>query len=291
VPPAVAAVPGLDDALRLQDRTAQLLRRRRHELGALELAIDEPRAVFQGDVVTDLRPDERSRAKGLIEDLMICVNGVSARYLESKGFPSQRRVLRSPERWSRLMELAASLGETLPATPSSGALEALLLRRRQADPDRLEDLSLSVVKLLGRGRYALELPGQRTAGHFGPAVRDYTHSTAPNRRYPDLVTQRLLKAALAGAAVPYGADELSAIAQHCTTQEDNAAKVERRVRKAAAALLLSHCIGDEFDAIVGPTTEGRVTGGAQGLDVGDRVRVRLVHTDVEQGHIDLHRAD
>jgi len=193
--------------------------------------------VFDGDVLSDLRPDEKNRAKELIEDFMIAANSVTAKYLKRQGFSSLRRVLRSPKRWDRIVTLATGLGERLPPEPSTLALEEFLVKRRQADPERFADLSLSVVKLLGSGEYALELPGERLEGHFGLAVKDYTHSTAPNRRFPDLLTQRLLKAALAGKPPPYGNDELAALAQHCTEQEDQAAKVERQVRKSAAALL------------------------------------------------------
>ena len=214
-----------------------------------------------------------------------------------------RRVLRAPRRWGRIVELAAALGERLPAEPSAAALDLFLKSRRQADPERFPDLSLSVVKLLGSGEYALELPGQESEGHFGLAVRDYTHSTAPNRRFPDLIAQRLVKAALSGGAVPYSNDELTMLAGHCTLQEDNAAKVERQVRKSAAALLLTARVGERFDAIVTgasekgtwvrishPAAEGRVVRGFEGLDVGDHVRVELLRTDVARGFIDFGRA-
>ena len=301
-PPPVLAVPGLDEQLRLQDRVAQAMKGLRHQHGALSLETLEARAVYDGDVLADLRPEEKNRAKELIEDFMIAANGVTARYLAKKGFPSLRRVLRSPARWDRIVELAAALGERLPPAPSAPALEEFLTKRRQADPERFPDVSLSVVKLLGSGEYVVEKPGEQVEGHFGLAVRDYTHSTAPNRRFPDLITQRLLKAAFAGRPVPYDNDELLALARHCTDQEDNADKVERQVRKSAAALLLAPRINEQFDAIVTgasdkgtwvrilrPTVEGRVVHGFQGLDVGDRVRVRLVHTDVERGFIDFAR--
>jgi exoribonuclease-2 len=212
-------------------------------------------------------------------------------------------VLRSPERWAKIVALAASLGEALPADPSNVALEAFLAKRRQAAPARFADLSLSVVKLLGRGEYALERPGGTTAGHFGLALRDYSHSTAPNRRFPDLVTHRLVKAAISGERPPYTLDELGEVARHCTQQEDSATKVERRVRKSAAALLLSHRIGERFDAIVTgaspkgtyvridhPAAEGRVVHGALGLEVGDRLLVKLVDTDFERGYVDFARS-
>jgi VacB/RNase II family 3'-5' exoribonuclease len=302
-PAHVLAAPGIDAQLRLQDRVAQQLRKLRFEHGALTLETLEARAVFDGGTVSDLVPEGRNRAKDLIEDFMIAANGVTARFLDSKGFPSLRRVLRSPERWAKIVALAESVGETLQADPSNEALEAFLMKRREAEPARFADLSLSVVKLLGRGEYVLELPGRRALGHFGLALKDYTHSTAPNRRFPDLITQRLLKAALSGHAAPYSTDELNGLAVHCTEQEDNATKVERRVRKSVAALLLSSRVGQQFDAIVTgaspkgtwvriahPAAEGKVVRGEHGLDVGDRVRVTLVDTDFERGFIDFARA-
>lgn len=303
IPPHVAAVPGMDEQLRLQDRVAELLRHRRFEHGALTLETLEARAVFDDGTLADLVPEGRNRAKDLIEDLMIAANGVTARYLDKKKVPSLRRVLRSPERWAKIVALAESLGERLPPDPSNTALEEFLIKRRDADKARFADLSLSVVKLLGRGEYDLELPGQPIEGHFGLALRDYTHSTAPNRRFPDLITQRLLKAALAGNPVPYTVAELRTLAAHCTEQEDNATKAERRVRKSAAALLLSTHIGQRFNAFVTgsspkgtyvriarPAAEGRLVRGEHGLSVGDRVDVELLHTDFERGFVDFARA-
>jgi len=301
-PPKVAAMPGLAEQMRCQDQVAQAMRKRRHQGGALSLQTPEAAAVFEGNELTDLIPDEANRAKELIEDLMVAANGVAARYLAQKGFPSLRRVLRSPERWDRIVALAQTFGEQLPPEADGTALARFLAQRRVAAPAQFADLSLSVVKLLGRGEYVLDMPGQTPEGHFGLAVSDYTHSTAPNRRFPDLVTQRLIKAALAGEPVPYSNSELSALARHCTEQEDNAAKVERQVDKSAAALLLASRVGERFDGLVTgaspkgtwvrilhPATEGRVVRGFQGLDVGDRVRVELVHTDVERGFIDFAR--
>ncbi len=299
-PPQLAATPGLEDQIRIQDRTAQALKRVRHAHGALHLETLEARAVFDDGVLSDMVPDERNRAKELIEDFMIAANGVTAKYLDRKSLPSLRRVLRTPKRWDRIVALAAESGARLPAKPDAVALDAFLTTRRQADPARFPDLSLAIIKLLGRGEYALEVPGQPQEGHFGLAVKDYTHSTAPNRRFPDLVAQRLLKAALGLQPPSYTIDELATLARHCTDQEDNANKVERQVAKSAAALLLSSRIGARFDAIVtgasekgtwvrisAPTTEGRVIRGFEGLDVGDRVRVQLVHTDVARGFIDF----
>jgi VacB/RNase II family 3'-5' exoribonuclease len=303
MPAPLAAVPGLAEQIRLQDRVAQAMKRLRHEHGALALETIEARAVFDGDALVDLRPDEKNRARELIEDFMIGANGSTARYLEGKGLPSIRRALREPERWARIVELAAGLGGRMPPEPDGRALADFLVARRAADLAGFPDLSLSVVKLLGKGEYVVELPGRRGDGHFGLAVRDYTHASAPNRRFPDLVTQRLLKAALAGRPAPYGPEELGALATHCTEEEDDAIKVERQVRKSAAALLLASRIGERFDAIVTgaspkgtwvriarPAVEGKVVRGSEGMDVGDRVRVELVHTDVERGYIDFARA-
>ena len=301
-PRRITETPGLDENLRLQDRVAQQLVELRHRVGALSLETIQAKAVFDGDAVSDLELDRKNRAKQLIEDFMIAANGVTATYLEAKKFPSLRRVLRTPERWNRIAQLAAGFGDKLPDVPDAKALEAFLARRRKADPEKFPDVSLAVVKLIGRGEYALDLPGAEPPGHFGLAVKDYTHSTAPNRRFPDLITQRLLKAAMAGAPLPYPLPELAELAKHCTEREDDATKVERRVRKSAAALLLSGRIGESFDAIVTgasekgtwvrlfrPPTEGRLERGFNGLDVGDRVRVKLLHTEVERGFIDFAR--
>jgi len=301
-PARIGQVPGLADQLRTQDRVAQAMKQLRHQHGALTLETIEARPVFEDEMLADLRTEEPNRAKELIEDFMIAANGVTARFLDAKGVPSLRRVLRSPERWNRIIELAGEVGERLPSNPDAAALEKFLALRRKADPMRFPDLSLAVIKLLGRGEYALELPGQHSDGHFGLAAKDYTHSTAPNRRFPDLVTQRLLKAALAGKPSPYSNNDLQELAAHCTQQEDNATKVERQVRKSAAALLLRSRVGESFDAIVTgasakgtwvriaqPAVEGKVVSGSEGLDVGDRVRVELVHTDVDHGFIDFSR--
>jgi len=299
-PPKLAAVAGLDEQIRIQDKVAQALRQVRHAHGALRLETPEVRAVFEGGVLADLLPDEKNRAKELIEDFMVAANGVTARYLDRKGLPALRRVLKTPKRWDRIVALAAESGDQLPIAPDAASLDAFLERRREADPARFPDISLSVVKLLGRGEYAVEIPGQPSEGHFGLAVRDYAHSTAPNRRFPDLIAQRLLKSALTGQQSPYTTSELRVLARHCTDQEDNADKVERQVRKSAAALLLAPRIGARFDAIVtgtsekgtwarisGPVAEGRVVRGFEGLDVGERVRVQLIHTDVARGFIDF----
>jgi VacB/RNase II family 3'-5' exoribonuclease len=301
-PDKVGGVKGLAESLKLQDRTADHMRERRHEQGALDLETIEARPVFQNGDVVDLRAEARNNARNLIEDFMIAANGVTARFLEGKGFPSVRRVVRSPERWDRIQAIADELGDRLPDHPDPVALERFLVRRRKADPLRFPDLSLAIVKAMGAGEYVLEERGDRSIGHFGLAVRDYAHSTAPNRRYPDLITHRLLKAALAGSEPPYGAEELGALARHCTQAEDAANKVERKVRKAAAACLLEGRIGEKFDGLVTgasvkgtwvrifrPPVEGKVVRGSSGLDIGQRVRVKLLAADVENGFIDFAR--
>ena len=288
--------------LRLQDEAAQRLRGRRQEEGALELETIEPRAVFEEDAIVGLAIQPKNRARELIEDFMIAANGATARFLAGKGIASLRRVVRSPERWQKIVAVAADYGDRLPAEPDSRALEAFLRKRRRADPLRFPDLSLVIVKLMGAGEYVVERPGQSAIGHFGLAVRDYTHSTAPNRRFPDLITQRLVKAALAGQPPAYDAAELGALALHCTEQEDDADKVERLVRKSAAALLLEQKIGQRFEAVVtgasdkgtwvrifDPPVEGKLVHGWEGLEVGDKLRVKLISTDVERGFIDFVR--
>ena len=301
-PPKVKAIPGLEESLRLQDKIADKMRDRRHELGALDLETIEARPVIIDGRVVELRQEKRNNARMLIEDFMIAANGVSARFLESHKLPSLRRVVRSPERWDRIEKIASDLGEKLPPDPDAVALEGFLVSQKKRDPLRFPDLSLAIVKAMGAGEYVLERPGAEHIGHFGLAVKDYTHSTAPNRRYPDLITHRLLKAAMSNGTVPYSDEELQALGEHCTTQEDAANKVERHVRKSAAASLLESRIGEKFDAIVtgasvkgvwvrifNPPIEGKVVQNAAGLDLGERCRVKLIHVDIAQGHIDFAR--
>ncbi len=300
MPPALAAVPGLAENLRLQDAVAQRLRARRRDQGALDLETLEVKARFDGGAVSGLVVEPRDRAKELIEDFMIAANGVVARYLAGKRFPVLRRVVHEPQRWPRIVDLADAHGFILPEEPDAPSLNAFLQQRRAADPERFPDLSLAIVKLLGSGVYEATRPGEPIDGHFGLAVTHYAHSTAPNRRYPDLITQRLVKAALAGAPSPYSGERLAELADHCTRQEDQAQKVERRVRKSAAACFLAEHVGDEFDGFVtgaspkgtwartvDPPVEGRIVEGADDLDVGDAVRVRLVDADPERGYIDF----
>jgi exoribonuclease II len=300
LPEAAQAAQGMEAQLRLQDDVAQRLRARRHAQGSLELQTFQPRAVFDGERVVDIRQQVQNRARQLIEELMIATNGCTARHLARHGAISLRRVVRSPERWQRIAEVARQFGETLPREADSRALEAFLARRRRIDPLRFPDLSLVIVKLMGSGEYVLEQPGEEPIGHFGLAARDYTHSTAPNRRYPDLITLRLIKATLSGSPPPYSAGELDLLARHCTQQEDAAQKVERRMRKSEAAVLLESHIGQHYDALVTghsisdtwvrtltPPVEGKLVGEMPELDVGEQVRVRLVSTDVERGFIDF----
>ncbi|MDA8085333.1 MAG: RNB domain-containing ribonuclease, partial [Nitrospiraceae bacterium] len=291
VPEQVARIEGLGENLRAQEKTARWMKYFRHLHGALSLETVEASPVFEDDELKGLRAERRNPAKDIIEDFMIAANGVTARFLESRGFPSLRRVVDKPKRWDRIVEIAAEHGRRLPEEPEARALEQFLQKEKKADPERFPDLSLAIIKSMGPGEYIAEFPGGEAVGHFGLAVKDYTHSTAPNRRYPDLVTHRLLKAAMAGGRPPYGAEELKELAAHCTEKEDAARKVERQVGKSAAAMLFEGRIGEQFDAIVtgasakgtwvrlpDPPVEGRLLYGFQGADVGHRVRVQLVHT-------------
>ena len=301
-PPAVAASGDLQAQLKLQDQVAQALKNERYRHGALNIETTEVRPVMENDKVVGLVKQEKNRATDLIEDFMIAANGVVALTLEEKKVSSIRRVVKTPERWDRIVALAAQQGGKLPAQPDSKALNDFLQARRAADPDHFADLSLSVIKLIGPGEYVLERPGEPAPGHFGLAVQNYTHSTAPNRRFADVVTQRLVKAVLAGRPSLYGDAELATIARNCTEKEDAARKVERSMSKRIAALNMSGRIGEVFDAIVTgatehgtfvriekPHVEGMLVHG-QGVDVGDKVRVRLVSTDPQRGYIDFARA-
>jgi ribonuclease R len=300
VPGQITAVTGLDENLRLQDQTAQRMKNFRELNGALSLETIEAKPVFDGDQIRVLEIEEKNRAKEIIEDFMIGANGVTARFLSSKKFPSIRRVVRIPKRWDRIVEIAGEKGVTLPSVPDSKALEEFLVKQKTVDPLRFPDLSLTIIKLLGSGEYIAELPDGNVPGHFGLAVKDYAHSTAPNRRFPDLLTQRLLKAALEGRPLPYGLDELDVLATHCTETEDVVNKVERQVEKSAAALLLESRIGEQFDSIVTGAAEkgtwvrlldvpveGKLVSGFDGVDVGNRIRVQLISVDVQKGFIDF----
>ena len=299
-PKAIEEIRGLDQNILLQHRVAEKLRELRHMRGALSLQTIQARPVFFGDMLHDLLPDQSNVAKSLIEELMVAANGVTARFLSGRKFPSIRRVVRAPVHWDRIVEMATERGSTLPGRPDGIALEKFLIEARERDPGYFPDLSLCVIKLLGRGEYVVEFPGAEVPGHFGLAVKEYSHSTAPNRRFPDLIIQRLLRASLSGSPLPYRSEELLAIAQHCTEQENEAKKVERQLIKSAAAILLENRIGELFDSTVTgvtdrgtwvrlykPPIEGKLVKGGENRKVGDRLRVRLVHTDVEKGHIDF----
>src|SRR5271167_1288000 len=300
-PPKVAASSDLQAQLKLQDEVAQKLKNQRFQNGALNLQTDEVHPLVLNDQVIDVVKQQKNRATELIEDFMVAANGVVARLLAKVS--SLRRIVRTPERWDRIVQLAAAKGDKLPAQPDSKALNDFLLRRKAADPDHFADLSLSVIKLIGPGEYVLERAGDVAPGHFGLAVQDYTHSTAPNRRFADVVTQRLIKAMLAGQKNPYSDDELTAIAANCTQKEDAARKVEREMTKRLAAVAMQSKIGEVFDAIVTgvtdhgtfvrvlqPHIEGLLAQGQQGLDVGDKLRAKLIRTDVQKGFIDFARA-
>ena len=303
MPEAISAVNGLAENLRMQDRVAQSMKSLRHTHGALSFETIEARPIFEGDEIRYLKVEKKNRAKDIIENFMIAANGVTARYLSSKKLPSLRRVVRTPKRWDRIVDLAEEHGFMLPHDPDAKVLDEFLIKEKEADPQRFPDLSLAIIKLMGAGEYVAELPGDTISpGHFGLAVRDYTHATAPNRRYIDLITQRLLKAAIEGEPLPYSNNELEVLAKHCTEGEDAAKKVERQVSKSAAAILLESRIGERFDAIVtgaatkgtwvrilNPPIEGKLVNDFESVDVGHRIRVQLIHTDVEQGFIDFKR--
>ncbi|HSY64374.1 MAG TPA: RNB domain-containing ribonuclease [Terriglobales bacterium] len=300
-PAKISVSAELQAQLKLQNEAAQALKNQRYRNGALNIETSEIHPVLLDQQVVDVVSEEKNPATDLIEDFMIAANGVVARMLEKVS--SLRRIVKTPERWDRIVQLAAQHGGKLPPDPDSKALNDFLLERKAADPDHFADLSLAVIKLIGPGEYVLERPGDPVQGHFGLAVQDYTHSTAPNRRFPDVVTQRLIKAMLAHQPAPYSDDELEAIASNCTTKEDAARKVEREMSKRLAAVAMSQRIGQIFDALVTgatpkgtfvrvlqPRVEGLLAQGQQGVDVGDRLRVKLIRTDVQRGYIDFSRA-
>jgi len=300
-PAKVAASGDLQEQLKLQDEIAQKLKNQRYRNGALDIQTDEVRPLVLNEQVVDVIKQQKNRATELIEDFMVAANGVVARFLQNVS--SLRRIVRTPERWDRIVQLAAAKGFKLPSEPDSKALNDFLLHRKAADPDHFAELSLAVIKLIGPGEYVLERVGEVAPGHFGLAVQDYTHSTAPNRRFPDVVTQRLIKAMLSGQRNPYSDDELMAIAANCTQKENAARKVEREMAKRLAAVALQHRIGEVFDAIVTGVTphgtfvrvlqqhvEGLLAQGQRGLDVGDKLRAKLIRTDLEKGYIDFARA-
>ncbi len=302
MPFAIGEVEGLQGNIVHQARVAQLLKKLRHENGALDLESPEPKPALEDGELRYHGAERGNKAKLLIEDFMIAANGTGARTLAAKSFPSIRRIVRTPKRWTRIVELARERGCRLPDEPDSKALEAYLLAAKELGQATFHEISFNVMKLLGPGEYAVAAPGQLPPGHFGLAVKDYAHSTAPNRRYADLVTHRLFKAAIDSRPCPYSIEELETIARRCTLMEDAAKKVERQLNKSAVAMILEDRIGDEFNAIVtgcsekgtwvridNPPVEGRLSFGQEGLDVGDKLRVRLVHTNAALGHIDFKR--
>jgi exoribonuclease-2 len=299
-PAKVAASVDLAAQLKLQDAAAQRMVGGRFQHGALDLETIETRPVMLADQAIDIARQEKNRATSLIEEFMVAANGVIARTFEQAGVASIRRIVRTPKRWDRIVELAEGLGTTLPSEPDSKALNDFLLAQKQKDPDHFPDLSLAVVKLMGPGEYVLVKPNEVSPGHFGLAVQDYTHSTAPNRRFPDMVALRLMKAFLAHGPQPYSEDQLNAIAVHCTLMEDSARKVEREMQKRIAAVVLQPRIGQSFPAIVtgvnnygtfvrtlDPHVDGMLVQGGKGLDVGDKVTVKLISTDPQRGFIDF----
>jgi exoribonuclease-2 len=300
--PEITRVKGLAENIKLQDRMAQKMKAMRYEHGALEFETIEATPIFDGDTLREMKVEQRNRAKDLIEDFMIAANGTTARYLTGKNFPSMRRVVRIPKRWDRIVELASEHGFSLPAEADSKSLSEYLKFIKQNDPLHFVDMSISVLKLLGSGEYVVDIPGSIPPGHFGLAVKDYTHSTAPNRRYPDLITQRLLKSAISSRPVPYAMEQLGQIAAHCTIKEDDVKKVERQVEKSANAILMKSRIGEIFDAIVSgaspkgtwirlfnPHVEGKLVKGFNGLKVGQKLKARLTYINVELGYIDFER--
>ncbi len=302
MPQNLASIPGLAENLRLQEQAAQRMKKFRHLHGALSLETIQAAPVFDGATLINLNIDRDNRAKDMIEDFMIVANGVTARYLSSRKLPVIRRVVRSPKRWERIVKIAAEYGTRLPQEPDSHALEDFLQSQKKADPLRFPDLSLSIVKLIGAGEYCAECPNEDSPGHFGLAVNDYTHSTAPNRRYTDLITHRLLKAVLAGEEPPYNLDQLQDLAEHFTRAENDVNKVERQVNKSVAAMLFKNRVGDTFDALVTGASpkgtwvrlithpiEGKLVSGYEKLDVGDRLNVKLLRVNVSRGFIDFVR--
>lgn len=300
IPVGIANVSGLEEQIRLQEETTDHLHALRKQNGALELETVEVEPVLSGGEVIRLDIKRHNRAQDIIESFMIAANTAMAEFLEERGVPSLRRVVRTPERWNLIVKIAKSFGVSLPSQPDSRALSDFLTQRKAAEPESYAELSLSVLKMMGAGEYMVEAPGLEQEGHFGLAVHDYTHSTAPNRRYPDLITQRCLKAVIRDENFPYSRAELEEIAKRCNRMEDAARKVERTAKKAAVAVLLSHHTGEIFDGIVTgvkekgtfvrlvtPPAEGRIVEGEEGLSVGEKVRVRLVSTEPELGFIDF----
>lgn len=302
-PAALAQSPEFAAQIRLQNTESKKLEETRKKSGALNFETIEANPVMVDGKVADMTVPRDNSARDLIENFMVAANVAIGGFLQSRGYPSMQRVVKEPERWPRIVDIASEYGVDLPKYPDAQALSNFLAVRRAADPDRFPDLSLTIIKLLGPGEYVAIPPGGGSEEHFGLAVQGYVHSTAPNRRYPDLVTQRLLKAAIAGSPSPYTVAEIDQIAGHCNERGDAARKLERLMRKVEAAAMLAHDVGQVFDGIVtgasfkgtyvrlfSPPAEGRVMQGEHGMDVGDKVKVRLISVDPYKGYIDFARA-
>jgi exoribonuclease-2 len=302
IPSEITSINGLAENLKLQDQVAQKMKVLRHNNGALDFETDKASPVFDGDYLSEMKVDNKNRANAMIEEFMIAANGATARYLTGKKFPSLRRVVRTPKRWDRIVELASENGFSLPETADSKSLSQYIRFIKQKEPLRFTEMSINVLKLLGSGEYVAETPDSVSPGHFGLAVKDYEHSTAPNRRYPDLITQRLLKSAITGRPVPYTPQQLEEIAHHCTLKASDVRKVERQVEKSANAMLMESRIGEVFDAVVSgaspkgtwirilhPHMEGKLIRGFIGLEVGHKIKARLTYTNVADGFIDFEK--
>jgi len=300
IPDKVKNVPGLENTLKIQHESAQALRKKRHEAGSLTLMSTDPEVKINGNNQIKIELPQHNLAHQLIEEFMIAANRAMANHFSAEKITSLRRVVRIPKYWDRIREIAVDFGEELPREPDSKALDLFLIKRLKADPDTFPDLSLTVIKLLGRGEYVVENDPKRPIGHFALAISEYTHSTAPNRRFPDLISQRQYKAFLRGEKAPYTTDELYSLAAHCTQQEDAATKVERQLNKSAAAVLLSSQIGSVFKGIITgvgangtwvrifqPAIEGKVVKGFDTLEIGDKVSVKLKSVDIQRGYIDF----
>lgn len=290
------------EQLLLQDKLAQRIKDYRFKQGSLDFETIKLKPKIEGEEVADLQREKGNRATELIENFMIASNVTMTRFLKAHNLPSIRRVVRTPKRWEKIRDVAFELGFELPLEPDVKALQNFLTEQKEKNPLNFNNLSLSLIKLIGRGEYVATFPGQTSPGHFDLAILDYSHTTAPNRRYPDLITQRILKSLIFKKPAPYSDDELAALAERCTQKEDDANKVERRMVKSAAALYLSNKIGQQWPAVVtgvnehgtwvrlnNPPIEGKLSRGARGLDVGDKLTVVLIHVDVERGYIDFAR--
>ena len=300
IPKTVGEVPGLEEQIRLQCEATRRLKRKRIEQGALDLETIEANAIVEGNLVKDLVVQKKNMARSVIEEFMVAANGTTVNFLGKAGIPMIQRVVRTPRYWDEIVVVAATYGEKLPPGPDSKALSVFLNQRKEVDPEHFPDLSLTIVKLIGPGEYMTLEPGEPPYGHFGLAVTDYTHGTAPNRRYVDLIIQRLLKSVIDNVPSPYSLEELIEHSTWLSGREKGSKKVERFMRKAAAAVLLQDMIGEFFDALVTgasekgtyvrlitPPAEGRIVQGEQGLRVGQKIRIRLVKTDPYNGFIDF----